>query len=68
MTVNDESMDARIRAERLLEAQAMVRCPYYQHDGTCDSGCYCEPACVTDAPREGWEALIASLRAERAET
>ena len=35
-------------------------CPYYLYTrfgepfGTCNSGCWEEPACETDEPQEGW--------------
>lgn len=43
-------------------------CPYYAlfhglpgHDphAVCDRGCYSEPACITDEPREGWPSVRA---------
>lgn len=42
----------------LLEAVSMLTCPYLTHDGTCDRGCYSEPACMTDAPVEGWDGVV----------
>lgn len=36
-----------------------LACPYYQHFqggpwGVCVSGCWEEPSCITDEPRDGW--------------
>lgn len=36
------------------EYLSMTRCPYFDHQGACDSGCHSEPACVADQPTEGW--------------
>lgn len=57
-------LQALAAAEELLEAMEMVRCPYYRHDEKCESGCYSEPRCITDAPLEGWEERIRDLRRE----
>ncbi len=47
-------------------------CPYYQsmtkpdaERGTCDRGCYSEPACITDEPAGGWPATRNTERAAR---
>jgi hypothetical protein len=50
--------------EELEEALTMVRCPYYQREGVCATGCWDEPACVVNRPTGGWEAEIESLRKE----
>jgi hypothetical protein len=44
--------------EEIWDALSMVQCPYYRGEGTCNMGCYSEPACITDQPLEGWEAQI----------
>lgn len=56
--------ERRYLTEALLEAMSMVRCPYYRKGEKCNGGCWTEPRCITDAPTEGWEARIASLRAQ----
>lgn len=35
---------------------SMTQCPYFDHEGKCDRGCYVEPACITDTPTKGWVA------------
>lgn len=45
-----------------LDMLSMTRCPYFRHEEKCDRGCLHEPACITDAPIEGWvEGAIAAL-------
>ena len=31
-----------------------VDCPYYDHGGVCDRGCWEEPICRVNEPRSGW--------------
>lgn len=46
----------------LRESRAMHRCPYANGVGTCATGCYTEPHCMTDCPdREGWQPEITRL-------
>lgn len=48
--------------DRALECLSMTQCPYFKHEGVCDSGCYQEPVCVADQPTEGWvQAAINAL-------
>ena len=43
-------------------AAAMLACPYRAGTGDrkCASGCYSEPACITDEPYGGWEGVLAA--------
>lgn len=41
---------------RALGHLSMTQCPYFDHEGVCEGGCYSEPACITDQPTEGWVA------------
>jgi hypothetical protein len=51
--------------EAILEVLGLLsytRCPFFQGTGKCDRGCHTEPACITDAPLEGWvQSAIALL-------
>ncbi len=40
----------------LRAAEEMLACPYYASTGDrkCVTGCYDEPACITDRPEGGW--------------
>jgi hypothetical protein len=64
--------ELRPEIERALGLLSMTQCPYFDHEGVCDRGCYQEPACITDAPGEqGWvgeaiAVLEAALRDEAA--
>ena len=70
--MTDNATDAWLatleEADREMAEEALSRssCPY-RAGGTCDQGCYSEPACITDEPVEGWAGLLASLgfRAQR---
>lgn len=35
----------------------LAGCAYFQRVGSCSFGCWEEPSCETDCPREGWPAL-----------
>lgn len=50
---------ARLREalEQVGEALSMLSCPAYDGEGKCQSGCYQEPACITDQPHGGWLAM-----------
>ena len=43
-------------------AAAMLACPYRAGTGDrkCASGCYSEPACITDEPYGRWEGVLAA--------
>lgn len=53
--MTDDQLEA---LERVQEAVTMLSCPFLQSgaDGTavCQSGCWDEPACVTNRPAGGW--------------
>lgn len=51
--------------EEVDEARSMMACPYYVCEGTCESGCYSEPRCITDAPLDGWEGVLRRAGVER---
>lgn len=36
------------------EEGTLAGCPYYRGKGTCESGCWTEPMCITDEPLGGW--------------
>lgn len=39
---------------RILDAISKMTCPYYTNGATCTSGCWDEPGCITEEPRDGW--------------
>lgn len=36
------------------DGQNLARCDHYQGCGICSFGCWEEPRCITEQPREGW--------------
>jgi hypothetical protein len=52
-----ESLLVALRETRLMHA-----CPYLNGTGTCVTGCWTEPHCITDCPdRDGWQPEITRL-------
>jgi hypothetical protein len=49
----------------IQEAVTMLGCPYYRGEGKCETGCYSEPVCITDALDGDWTGVL--IEAEREE-
>jgi hypothetical protein len=49
----NENKNLKSRIAEALNMLGMTQCPYYDHQGKCETGCHQEPECQTDQPTEG---------------